>query len=245
VFSRLGAEEGEENGPSAWERAKAPLEEHVDVAIGLEDAYEYFRQFEPHINFMSEHEQVEEVPNERIVWESADGLEAICVITFHEMADKLTRVMVTYEAHPHGLQKATSALRLPRRALRADLMRFKSLVEVHPDEADELYDEPEQPQARDDEPEPDEEQETEEEGEEEEAPQPAARRRSQASASQRREDKQPSRKAATQARKSAAAQPRQRAVRSGSGQSSGTGSSARRQSQPASKSRPSTTGRRG
>jgi hypothetical protein len=153
VLSRLGGgDEEEDESRGAWENAKAPLEEHVDVAVALQDAYEYFQQFGQHVNFMSDYEQVEEVPNERIVWESTNGLEAICVITFHAMADRLTRVMVTYEANPHGFQKATSALRLPRRVIRGDLLRFKSLVEVHPDEAEDLYEEPGAEDARDEEP---------------------------------------------------------------------------------------------
>jgi hypothetical protein len=230
VLSRLGVGDEEEDGQGAWESAKTPLEEHVDVAIGLQDAYEYFQQFAQHISFMSEHEQVEEVPNERIVWESSDGLEAICVITFHELSERLTRVMVTYESHPHGLQKATSALRLPRRVLRADLMRFKSLVEVHPDEADELYEEPEEVEGRDDELEADDEPEREEEEpeeEEDEAVPAKARRRPQASGAQRRQSKE--------SPANASSQPRKRTVRGGPQQSSGSGSGTGRQAKPASK----------
>jgi hypothetical protein len=106
VLSRFtGGEQEDER--HAWEGAKTPLEGHVDVAVSLQDAYEYFQRFERHIWFMSDQEQVEEVPSKRIVWESADGLDAICVITFHELSEDLTRVMVTYETHSHGLQKAT------------------------------------------------------------------------------------------------------------------------------------------
>jgi hypothetical protein len=279
VLSRFGGgDDGEEDAPGAWESAKAAVEEHVDVAIGIEDAYDFFQQFGQRVRFMSDHEQVEDVPNERIVWESTNGVEAICVITFHELADRLTRVMVTYEANPHGLQKATSALRQPRRAIRGDLMRFKSLVEVHPDEADDLYDESDEQDGRDEAPELDEEagrdeQEDEEEVDEEEADeeeadepaQPTARRRSQSSGSRRQHDGGPpreesSRKASAQSGKASAqsgktsaqprkasaqsgkasAQPRKRTVRSGSGQA-GSGSGGRRQSQPASKARASST----
>jgi hypothetical protein len=230
VLSRLGVGDEEENGPGAWEGGKAPVEEHVDVAIGLQDAYDYFRQFARHINFMPEHEVVEEVPNERIVLDSADGLDAICVVTFHELSDRLTRVMVTYESHPHGLQKATSALRLPRRALRTDLLRFKSLVEVHPDEADELYGEAEETETPDYELDAEDEQESEDESVEEEEDQPAkpkGERRPQASAPRRQSNESPGK---------AAGQPRKRTVRAGAEQSSGSGSPAR-QSKPSSKAR--------
>ena len=243
VLSRLAGGD-QEDERQAWEGARTPLEEHVDVAVSLREAYEYFQRFERHIGFMSDHEQVEEVANKRIVWESPNRLEAICVITFHKLSEDLTRVMVTYETHPHGLQKATSALRLPRRMLRTDLMRFKSLVEVHPDEIDALYEEPEgeepeaeEPEAEEPEAEQDVEPEAEEhverdeddepEEEEEEPEQPKAPMRRRAQSGTRSRQRKPASKAA--------AAPPKRAVRSGSKSSSSAGS--RRQAQPSSKSR--------
>jgi hypothetical protein len=167
--------------------------------------------------------------------ERADGLEAICVITFHELSERLTRVMVTYESHPHGLQKATSTLRPPRRTLRVDLLRFKSLVEVHPDEADELFGEPEDINVGDYELDAEDEPERQDESDEQEGDEPAqpkARRRPQASGGQRRQSKESPEKEPAQARK--------RTVRSrGAQQSSGSGSGARRQSKPGSKTGPS------
>jgi hypothetical protein len=241
VLSRLGAGDLEENGRHAWQEAKAPIEEHVDVAIPLQDAYEHFQQFGQHISFMSDREQVDEVPNERIVWESADGIEAICVITFHELSYHLTRVMVTYEPHPHGLQKATSALRSPRRMLRNDLLHFKSLVEVHPDEVDALYEEPEEPEAEaglepdeDDESAEDEEPED-EEPEDEEPEVPKARPRGRSGSARSRAETRGGQ---------ASAGPRKRTLRGGSEASSSAGGGSRssagggrRQAQPASKPR--------
>lgn len=240
VLSRLrGGDQEEENGRQAWQEAKAPIEEHVDLAIPLEEVYEHFQQFERHITFMSDHDQVDEVPNERIVWESANGLEGICLITFHELSDHLTRVMVTYEAHPHGLQKATTALRSPRRLLRNDLMHFKSLVEIHPDEVDALYEEPkaEEPEAEEDfeadEDEGAEDDEAQDGEPDQEEPKATTRRRA-----------QPARSRSGEPARKAASEPRKRAVRSGSKASSArsgpkpSSGGARRQSQAASKSRP-------
>jgi hypothetical protein len=135
---------GGESQPRPWRERRLPVEESIDVVVPLETAYERFTDFEEYATLMSQGETVDERPNERIAWESIDGVEATAVITFHRLSDRLTRVMVTYDHDPRGvLEKTTSLFRAPRRGLTADLMRFKAFVEMSEGEA-EMQDDPEQ-----------------------------------------------------------------------------------------------------
>jgi hypothetical protein len=127
----IGRERGEGSSQPGTEGWRVPVEESIDVAVPLETAYDQFTDFEEFAKFISQGERIDERPNERIAWRSTDGTEASGVITFHRLSDRLTRVMVTYDAQPHGLLgKTTSALRMSGRKLRADLMRFKAFVEM-------------------------------------------------------------------------------------------------------------------
>jgi hypothetical protein len=53
------------------------------------------------------------------------------VVTFHKLAPNLTRVMVDMEFEPNGMmEKMASGLRFVKRAVQADLARFKAYVEL-------------------------------------------------------------------------------------------------------------------
>jgi hypothetical protein len=53
------------------------------------------------------------------------------VVTFHELADRLTRVEVSVDVQPGSLlEKAARGMRHIKRAVRADLARFKALIEM-------------------------------------------------------------------------------------------------------------------
>jgi cobalamin biosynthesis protein CobT len=82
-----------------------------------------------------EAEITEQRPNQRIAWKTDGGVESTGVVTFHELSDRLTRVMVTHDFQPHGvLEKTASGFRMSRRALRSDLMRFKAFIEMREEE---------------------------------------------------------------------------------------------------------------
>ena len=120
--------DGAQPGTEGW---RVPVEQSIDVAVPLETAYDQFTQFEDFAKVISDGETVEERPNERIAWKGTNGAQADGVITFHRLSDRLTRVMVTYDSQPQGiLEKATSALRMTRRALKSDLVRFKAFAEM-------------------------------------------------------------------------------------------------------------------
>ncbi len=49
------------------------------------------------------------------------------VVTFHELAPRLTRIELNYDWMPHGmLEKMASGMRFHKRAARTDLQRFKA-----------------------------------------------------------------------------------------------------------------------
>jgi hypothetical protein len=78
-----------------------------------------------------EAEIVEQRPDERIEWNVSEGLSHTGVVTFHELAPRLTRVEVTLDFEPHGmLEKMGRGMRFAKRAVRADLHRFKAIVEL-------------------------------------------------------------------------------------------------------------------
>jgi hypothetical protein len=53
------------------------------------------------------------------------------VVSFHQIGPRLTRVMVTMDFVPQGMiEKMASGMRFVKRAVEADLARFKAQVEM-------------------------------------------------------------------------------------------------------------------
>jgi uncharacterized membrane protein len=192
--------------PSGTGRGRRlPVQEYIDVAVDLQTAYDQWTQFEEFPRFMHRVEKVEQVddatlmwheniwgvrrsweaeitdqqPCERLAWRSTSGPKQVGVVTFHRLSDRLTRIQVNLDFQPQGLfEKAASGMRVTRRALRSDLMRFKAYVEMEDEatgawrgriEEGEVVD---RPGAEDEEPEP-EAREDEDEEEYEEEPEAA------------------------------------------------------------------------
>ena len=71
----------------------------------------------------------EQVPDERIKWKVSEGVTHTGVVTFHELAPRLTRVEVNIDVEPGSLiEKAARGMRHVKRAVRADMHRFKAHV---------------------------------------------------------------------------------------------------------------------
>jgi hypothetical protein len=80
-------------------------------------------------------EIVDQRPDDRIKWRVTEGVSHTGVVTFHELSDRLTRVDVDIDIQPGSLlEKAGRGMRHAKRAIRADLSRFKAYVELEEDE---------------------------------------------------------------------------------------------------------------
>jgi uncharacterized membrane protein len=78
-----------------------------------------------------EGEITERKRNKRVAWKTTSGMAHAGVVTFHRLDDELTRVMVDMDFVPQGvIEKMASGLRFVKRAVQADLARFKAYVEL-------------------------------------------------------------------------------------------------------------------
>ena len=148
-------------GDGTGKGRRMPIQQAVDVAAPIDVVYDQFTQFEEWPKFMHRVESVnqkedetvsfsekmwlfrrqwdaeiiEQRPDERIVWESTSGMKHTGVVTFHELAERLTRVEVNVDINPSGpIEKIARGARFAKRAVRADLKRFKAYMEMHEDE---------------------------------------------------------------------------------------------------------------
>src|ERR1700693_1314752 len=77
-----------------------------------------------------EAEITNQVPDQRIAWESIDGSPNSGTITFDELGDDLTRVNATIGYEPEGLlEKTGDALGFPSARIEGDLKRFRDYIE--------------------------------------------------------------------------------------------------------------------
>jgi cobalamin biosynthesis protein CobT len=134
-----------------------PVQQAVDVAVPLETAYNQWTQFEEWPNFMHRVTNVTQEddctvsfstkiwtrkreftakietqrPDQRIKWKVSQGIEHTGVVTFHEIAPRLTRIELTFDVAPGGMiEKAARGMRNIKRAARADLHRYKAFIEM-------------------------------------------------------------------------------------------------------------------
>ena len=75
-------------------------------------------------------EITDQVPDQRIAWQSIDGSPNSGAITFEELGPDLTRVNATIGYEPEGLlEKTGDALGIPSGRIEGDLERFRNLIE--------------------------------------------------------------------------------------------------------------------
>jgi uncharacterized membrane protein len=144
-------------GGSKEKTRRLPIQRWTDVAVPIDVAYGKWTEFEEFPKFMHrvlnveqkddnliswqekiwfstrqwEGEITEERKNERIAWKTTQGTAHAGVVSFHRLDKNLTRVMVTMDFRPSGmLEKMASGLRFVKRAVQADLARFKAYVEM-------------------------------------------------------------------------------------------------------------------
>jgi uncharacterized membrane protein len=139
---------------------RMPIQQSVDVAVPINEAYDQWTRFEDWPKFMHrvdsaqqiddstvsistkvwgitkqfKAEIVEQRPDERIEWHTEEGLAHSGVVTFHELAPRLTRIEVSMDVKPDSMvEKAGRGMRFTKRAVRGDLHRFKAFVEMEED----------------------------------------------------------------------------------------------------------------
>lgn len=143
--------------PGVGKGRRMPVQQAVDVAVPLETAYNQWTQFEDWPEFMHRVTRVTQEddctvsfatkiwgktkefkaqidtqrPDQRIKWKVSEGITHSGVVTFHELAPNLTRIEVNVDIEPGSLiEKAARGMRHIKRAIRADLSRFKAFIEM-------------------------------------------------------------------------------------------------------------------
>jgi uncharacterized membrane protein len=143
--------------PGVGKGRRMPIQQSVDIGVPVESVYNQWTQFEDWPSFMHRVTRVSQEdectvsfatkiwgktkeftadietqrPNERIKWSVSQGMTHTGVVTFHELAPNLTRVLLSFDVEPGSLiEKAARGMRHVKRAARADLHRFKALIEM-------------------------------------------------------------------------------------------------------------------
>jgi uncharacterized membrane protein len=148
---------GSGGGSGGKKTRRLPIQRWTDVAVPVEKAYDAWLAFDQYPQFMHRVLNVEKKgndkiqwqekiwfskrqwegritdkrKNDRIAWKTTSGMSHKGVVSFHKLDDNLTRVMVTMEFEPNGMmEKMASGLRFVKRAVQADLARYKAYVEM-------------------------------------------------------------------------------------------------------------------
>jgi uncharacterized membrane protein len=161
ALSRAGAAGTE----GLLERAqRMPIQQSIDVAVPPAVAWEQWMEFtyfpegsrrvvdverdddvlEGHLDGLTSREWEAEIIDERecesFAWRSIKGSDSAGLVTFHELAERLTRIELNLDVRPTDLGEAAGlALRLADHRVRSELRRFKAHAELlSPDIYDEL-----------------------------------------------------------------------------------------------------------
>jgi uncharacterized membrane protein len=157
-----GGKSGKSAGvPGVGKGRRMPIQQDIDIGVPLKTVYNQWTQFEEwpkfmhrlqevsqedesHVTFKTKiwgiskefkAEIVEQRPDQRIKWRVTEGVTHSGVVTFHELAPTLTRVEVNLDVEPGSLlEKAARGMRHVKRAVRADLARFKAYVVMEDEE---------------------------------------------------------------------------------------------------------------
>lgn len=148
---------GGKGGGGGKKTRRLPIQRWTDVALPVDRVYEEWTKFDQFPRFMHRMLNVEQKDkdkiswsekiwfskrqwegrvterrkNDRIVWTTNSGMSHKGIVSFHKLSDNLTRVMVDMEFEPNGMmEKMASGLRFVKRAVQADLARFKTYVEM-------------------------------------------------------------------------------------------------------------------
>src|SRR5918998_4189059 len=132
------------------------IESSIEIEAPIREVYNQWTQFEEFPSFMEGVERIDQLddrrlhwvasfggethewdaeiteqhPEERVAWRNVDGKDNAGVVTFHKIDDGRTRVMVQMDWAPEGIkEKLGAAIGADDRRVKADLGRFKELIE--------------------------------------------------------------------------------------------------------------------
>ena len=132
------------------------VETSIEVNVPVTTAYNQWTQFEEFPEFMDGVEEVrqlddthlhwvaqiggkrhewdaeitEQRPDERVAWRAIDGKNNAGVVTFHRLGDDRSNIMVQIDYEPEGVvEKVGDLVGADERRVKADLERFKNLIE--------------------------------------------------------------------------------------------------------------------
>ena len=133
------------------------IEQSIDLEVPVQTAYNQWTQFEEFPQFMEGVEEIrqlddkrlhwvakiggtrhewdavitEQLPDERVAWRNTDGKDNAGVVTFHKLDDSRSRIMLQLDYVPEGIkEKVGDAIGAADRRLKADLERFKEMIEA-------------------------------------------------------------------------------------------------------------------
>jgi uncharacterized membrane protein len=137
---------------------RMPIHQSIDVAVPIEEAWKLWNRYEDYPKFMHRIEAAERLDSKRVhftgriwgirrewdaeiteqrtyetvAWMTEDGLENAGVVTFHKMGPRLTHIALSLDIAPHGpIERIGRGMRFTKRAVRADLHRFKAYAEMN------------------------------------------------------------------------------------------------------------------
>jgi len=134
----------------------ATIEESIEVKVPVRTAYDQWTQFEEFPRFMAgvksvtqlddthlhwvadiggvkrewDAEITEQHPDERVAWRAIDGADNAGVVTFHQLDQGTTKVMLQLDFDPDGfVEQVGDKLGIVKSQTQADLDRFKEFIE--------------------------------------------------------------------------------------------------------------------
>lgn len=135
----------------------ASIEHSIEVNVPVTTAYNQWTQFETFPQFMEGVESVhqlddkhlhwrakvagqerewdaeitEQIPDDRVAWNSITGARTAGVVTFHRLDPSHTKVMLQLEYEPEGAGESIGdAMGLLTNRVKSDLQRFKEFIET-------------------------------------------------------------------------------------------------------------------
>jgi uncharacterized membrane protein len=138
------------------EESMSTIDKAIEVNVPVSTAYNQWTQFEDFPKFMEGVEEVrqlddthqhwcaniggkrkewdavitEQVPDQRIAWQSTSGAPNGGVVTFHRIDDNTTNIMLQVEYDPQGIaENVADAVGIVSSRVEGDLERFKDFIE--------------------------------------------------------------------------------------------------------------------